>query len=220
MSQSQRRDPNLTESIIDLYTRIPDYSEVQHLGNSEFINKIERLKEEFRQIRASLYEDSDIEGVTEATNRVLNISKPDDWCRDKNVDRQSVRITKSYQGNFISHYSRNNEFLSVRSCELHRSPYNNGGVDTSRNDIANDRRDYSKSSSSSIPAQQKGTGRVGQFYDSKDDSAFQDEYENEESDERDSGSNLGSPLSRCSSNPEIYSAKRKEYIRPTNIEKR
>ena len=54
-SSSNKASFSSADNLLSLYSKIPDYAEVKHLGQSDFIRALEQLKEEFRRVRSSLY---------------------------------------------------------------------------------------------------------------------------------------------------------------------
>ncbi|CAG7716244.1 unnamed protein product [Allacma fusca] len=195
-------------NIAELYSRIPDYSQVKHLGNSEFINTLEKLKEDFRQCRASLNEiDSDVEYITSQTNKILNISKGSDPCSKIN-NVKSINITtnrtifsnsnylpatSNATINFSDNSQPKNSYLSIKSCSLHKNPNN-----TLASCFLKERTSF----------EDPGT--------SKYESPYAEDYE---LCSEGSSTPPDSILSKWSSSPEIY-AREKEFEPPSNIEKR
>ncbi|CAL8093827.1 unnamed protein product [Orchesella dallaii] len=257
-----------SDNLIDLYTRIPDYSEVQHLGQSDFINTLEKLKEEFRQCRASLYNEefcSDSEYLAEKSSPVTNRSRTvDNLCSysskfpsASNENRFSAS-TNAYEGkvtkinnhnlttgfnnsgaggsntiidadvgnNDVSSagYGRNREqYLSIKSCELHRTPYRS----TSASSLGRPSR-YITFGRSALECGKNDTNCQNDYDDSEDDDDDEDDegYGNNRQGERDrwsvGSSNSDMSLSKWSSNPEIYRpiSRGKEYLPPANTEQR
>lgn len=195
------------DKLIDLYNRIPDYSQVKHLGNSEFINTLEKLKEEFRQCRAGLHElDSDVEYITQQTSKVLNISKADQSSTAR-ITTKNVNITKKTTNNFSASHSptrldypyRSKEdnnsqpkssYLSIRSCALHNPneliPYNSTNLR---------QHEYPK-------------------YERDDDYAADFELCSDGLSTPESG------LSKWSSSPELYRTRSREVSPPAHVERR
>ena len=199
------------DRLIDLYNRIPDYSQVKHLGNSEFINTLEKLKEEFRQCRASLQgHGSDVEYITRQTSKVLNISKGDQSCSAKTTTAtKNVNITNKTTNNYFStrqspsrldriyrskednNSQPKSSYLSIRSCALHNP---NELIDNSSTNLR--QHDYPKFE--------------------KDDDFYAEDFDLCS----DGLSTPESGISKWSSSPELYRTRSRELSPPANVERR
>jgi len=190
-----------SDSLISLYSRIPDYSEVKHLGHSEFIYTLEKLKEEFRQCRSTLYNEdsigsgggsssSDIDYITERTSKVLNIDSPS----------AGGRIGNQYEGKFMK-IANANLSTFVKGCELHSR------VSAEANSLNYNLHFNKPSRSLSFNLGSKSDQVEGQ-------------QGQEDENEDDISSGMATPnsdISKWSSSPDLYS---RPYVPPTNIEKR
>lgn len=110
---------SVSDNLLDLYSRIPDYAEVQHLGQSDFINTLESLKEEFRQCRASLYNEefcSDSEFLADKSSSPIN-------SRSKTSDNLYTYSSKfannSSETRFTSNFGRDGSTLPLGSSGSH-----------------------------------------------------------------------------------------------------
>ncbi len=298
MKMNKSISKSTSDNLIDLYTRIPDYSEVKHLGQSDFINTLEKLKEEFRQCRASLYNEefcSDSEYLAGKSSPVTNqsrfsSSKPTDnlfYYSNKFSNNNATttenkssfgggglgltfddghgKVTKINNHNLTTttapSTSKDNSgganddegtvgyigrgggggehYLSIKSCELHRTPYRA----TSASSLTQPGRyagDYETRSFLLRGANGDGdTDRGGggeknnrNYLDDDDDYEDDDDEEFENDNNRRVGRNgrawsVGSSnsdisISKWSSNPEIYRSRSlsKEYVPPSNVEQR
>jgi len=189
------------DNLVDLYNRIPDYSEVKHLSASDFINRLEILKEEYREARASLVDDnSDIEYITQRTETCLKIN---------NTEEKPA----SYEP-----FKRDKKFLSISSCKLYHSSFPKGSS-------------QSHSFQNWLEPILKRNALGNCSSSNKEDSAFHEEedYENFEkesptisvtySDNGGDDDDFGDQLSKWSSDPFLIK-KRKEYSPPQNVENR
>lgn len=271
MNNTSSISKSISDNLIDLYTRIPDYSEVQHLGQSDFINTLEKLKEEFRQCRASLYNEefcSDSEYLAERSSPINNRSRTTEnlYCYSSNkydnrerqyssavgersfplaLDDGNGKLTKINNHNLTttlidSSAGRENiaerdtagvetgerraggQFLSIKSCELHRIPYRS----TSASSLAQPGRyliAYGRPFGGENVATEKNDTFQNQYDDDDDDD---DEYENNNGPRvrgwSVASSNSDISISKWSSSPEIYPprSKSREHLPPSNVEQR
>lgn len=279
-----------SDNLIDLYTRIPDYSEVKHLGQSDFINTLEKLKEEFRQCRASLYNEefcSDSEYLAGKSYPVTNqsrlsSSKPADnlfyySTKFSNNDATTAENKSSFGGGglgltfdnghgkatkinnhnltttapstskdnsganddegTVGYIGRGGHYLSIKSCELHRTPYRA----TSASSLTQPGRyagDYETRSFllRGTNGDTDGGEKNSRNYPEDDDDDYEDDDDEEDEFENDNNRRVGRKgrawsvgssnsdisLSKWSSNPEIYRSRSlsKEYVPPSNVEQR
>jgi hypothetical protein len=206
-----------TDNLLSLYTRIPDYSEVKHLGQSDFINTLERLKEEFRQCRASLYREEnsgangqssgsgdDVDFLADRTSKVLNINSSHN--RETFSTLKNSNVTRSFDNNLIGG-GDSLGLLSIKGCELHRSPY---ATHSTTGAQAFNHINYNKPSRA-----------LSVNFDTKNnltDSAFhEDEDYDDDRLESDSDTSRSDDLSKWSSSPDLFS---RPYVPPSNVEKR
>lgn len=270
-----------SDNLIDLYTRIPDYSEVQHLGQSDFINTLEKLKEEFRQCRASLYNEefcSDSEYLAEKTSTNSRSKTTDNlfyysskFSTNNNNNHSNTVENKSFGGLGFSYddthgkatkinnhnltttpytncvagggesnqdgntagASRDGQYLSVKSCELHRTPYRTTSASslTQASRYLGNRETKSFLLGGERARQSDNLGTRGNNTDSDDyeDDEEDEGYENAprrlgENDREWSvvSSNSDISMSKWSSSPEICRSRSrsKEFLPPYNVEQR
>lgn len=216
-----RRNPDSVKTIIDLYTKIPDYSELKHLGNSAFINKIEKLKEEFREIRSSLCEDSDdVEWLSESTKNALHISprtkKPEVSLRTE-AQNISNRGIGGAPYNHMEVYDTKSYNLAVNGRGMYPNPINVRGPCAGRKYYLPLRTDLPNTSSSSFSQSNLVPLTKNEWRSSFDDV----EVNGQDTDDGGKFSVTASLSQWSTSSPEIsLFRKRKEYVPPQNIEDR
>lgn len=216
---SPRKKNSSADNLLNLYTKIPDYAEVRHLGQSEFIRALEQLKEEFRQCRSSLYEtESAGTGSSDETLikplKALNI-------RDASADRLSSSTRSPGMPTTRFHSSERGDGPSLEikghQSQLHMNPLLSGSH-YGLNNFSN----YDKPSKTLSFSFEKGLsksdfnlGERTQSATDRDTSRFAVESSDSESSE--SSSNW-SKVSDVDSLQWRKSAA--EYAPPRNIEKR
>jgi len=214
MTSSHRGSSN---NLLELYTKIPDYSEVKHLSHSDFINTLERLKEEFRQCRASLYRDEDqerqgwssssgddVDFIAERATQALNIN---DYTQQHHHSKfgSGVKLKKDSNSNA---QDSSLLVLSIKGCELHRGPSN--GVRSCSGAQPMKHLNYNKPSRC-LSVNFENNLTDGKFHEER--------YNDNVVDSDDSlGSETSTNLSKWSSSPDLLS--RSSYVPPSNIESR
>lgn len=287
MKMNKSISKSTSDNLIDLYTRIPDYSEVKHLGQSDFINTLEKLKEEFRQCRASLYNEefcSDSEYLAGKSSPVTNQSRfscsraadnlfyysnkfsnnnatttaenkssfgggglgltfEDGHGKVTKINNHNLTTTavpstsKDNSGvnedegspGCIGRDNNGERYLSIKSCELHRTPYRA----TSASSLTQPVRfagDYETRSFLLREGNDDGDEKKNRNYlDDDDDYDYEDDNDYDDRNNRRNGrassvdsSNSDISISKWSSNPEIYRSRSlsKEYVPPSNVEQR
>lgn len=219
------RNNKSSDNLVSLYSRIPDYSEVKHLGHSDFINTLEKLKEEFRQCRASLYTDdyvgggngsssSDIDFITERTSKVLNIDSTSLERGSRNqYEGKFMKIANANLSSFDNqgvgsdNSNRHNvykDYLSVKGCELHRSPFASAEANSLNYNLHYNK--PSRALSFNLEAK-NNPGTDSAFHE---DELYVDEISS-------GAATPNSDISKWSSSPDLYY---RPYVPPANIEKR
>lgn len=201
------------DNLLSLYNKIPDYAEVKHLGHSDFVRALEKLKEEFRRVRSSLYisnedghlEDIDVDDVSylESRLKILNIRDSASLSPIRRPGTALKSATGYEQGS-----EKSNLEVHGRQSQLHRSP--------TTSNYAINYLNYNKPSRSLSFVNFDRKERQNFSSDEEENNKRVDEYTsiNSESCSEGSSPDLGSYAYR-----EFKEYERKDYV-PKNIEKR
>jgi hypothetical protein len=192
---------NSADNLLSLFNKIPDYSEVKHLGQSDFIRALEQLKEEFRRCRASLYQsgNSSDEDLLERSARNLNIKE-----RPVSPLRKVFNFSSNSREESSNPRSRLLEVKGSQS-QLHRNPSAISGG--SGNNYAINYLNYNKPSRA-----------LSFHFEERKDHFRNDEFD---SDDDDDDNTQISESSKWSSSPDLGTFREfKEYVPPSNIQKR
>lgn len=183
------------DNLLSLYNKIPDYAEIKHLKQSDFVRAVETLKEEFRRVRSSLYSSNSNEDEEDE-----NLG-----CRTKDLATQDS-----------ASFDPTSNFLKVEGRQsqlLHRSP--------SSSSYAINYLNYNKPSRS-LSFNFDSREKERQDYSSDDDDEENEEVKEASGEHTHTPNSESSNFSKDSS-PDFGSYVFhgfKEYHPPNNVEKR